>query len=521
MAARAAAAQQAALEQAELDRYIQRNRVEKAVQEVVQSLLAAKPDNPRQWLLDSLEKEMSTESEDLSESDLHRLFAVTRKITSEIMPQETIDLVISETLKLVSCDRVSLFVFDKKMNMLRLYASNLATPIMVSPGQGIVGSVFNHRQTVNIPDCYMDHRFDKSFDLKTGYSTKSLIAMPIVDFEGCVNGVIQAINKIPDDDNREGLDGSTMRSRAVAFERSDEKVLLHLTQHVCIAMRNAELYREAISTSERSMGLLNTIQSLSQDLGTQSLLLTITMHATKIVSSVRATVFLVDEPNQQLWSVSTDTGAEIRIPKKAGIAGQCCCEGRVINIPDAYADSRFNQEIDKRTGFKTQSILAIPMIDEEVVKQAASTPSTAQRKSLVTGEMMQAASKPNKSENGVIGIIQMINKVSYDGQLEVFDEADIQVMELFAKFVGPKLAHSSMMSKKASDQTPEKKEAEMALGNMKEESDRGDRARKRMSSAAMVTLEEDAEDEGEGETKSAYQPRVSIGGGQPPAFPSN
>merc|ERR1712061_485289 len=124
-----------------------------------------------------------------------------------------------------------------------------------------------------------------------------------------------------------------------------------------------------ISISERATGLLNTIQSLSQDLGTQSMLLTITMHANKIVSAERSTVFLVDEPNQQLWSVSTDTGAEIRIPKKAGIAGQCCCEGICINIPDAYADSRFNQEVDKKTGFKTQSILAIPMIDEEEVKK--------------------------------------------------------------------------------------------------------------------------------------------------------
>merc|ERR1719464_1725544 len=116
------------------------------------------------------------------------------------------------------------------------------------------------------------------------------------------------------------------------------------------------------------------------------MMFTITMHANKIVSAERSTVFLVDEAAGQLWSVSTDTGQEIRIPKKAGIAGLCCTEGVIINIPDAYADSRFNQAVDKKTGFRTQSILAIPMIDEEEVKKAAQAPSTQQRKSLITGE---------------------------------------------------------------------------------------------------------------------------------------
>merc|ERR1719333_1011469 len=132
-----------------LDKYIQENDVEKAVAEVLQALLEAKPDNPKQWLLNRIEQELSDESADLSEADLHRLFAVTRRITSEIVPQDTIDIVISETLQLLNCHTVSLFVLDKKTGMLRLYASNLETPIVVSPGQGIAGSVFNNRETVN------------------------------------------------------------------------------------------------------------------------------------------------------------------------------------------------------------------------------------------------------------------------------------------------------------------------------------------------------------------------------------
>lgn len=501
-------------ERAELDRYIKENQVEKAIQDIVQNLFAAKPNNPRQWLLEMLEQELSSEKGDISEADLHRLFAVTRKINAQIMPQETIDLIISETLKLLNCNRVSLFVYDKKMNMLRLYASDLATPIMVSPGQGIAGSVFNQRELVNIPDCYQDHRFDRSWDHKTGYMTKSLIAVPILDFDGSSAGVIQAINKLRPGTSHVDIGNSPVGLAAVPFGRRDEKMLLHLTEHISIAMRNADVYREAVITSERSVGLLNTIQSLSQDLGKQSMVLTITMHATKVVSSEHATVFLLDESAEHLWSVSTDTGEEIQIPKKAGIAGLCCTQGKVINIADAHSDSRFNQEVDGKAGFKTQSILAIPMIDEASLRQQrgemASIRPSASRKSMQAAAAvgaggpassgllptaMDAPESPQEEKHAgesVIGVIQMINKVSYDGQHVSFDESDIQVMELFAKFVGPKLVHSSMMVRRATEQG-EKKEAELALGKtaMAEMEGQGDRARKRLSTLQLLACEEE------------------------------
>ena len=77
-----------------------------------------------------------------------------------------------------------------------LTASNLEKPIRVSPGQGISGHVFKSQETVNIPNCYADDRFDRSFDQKTGYKTKSLVTMPIISFDGESMGVLQAINKL-------------------------------------------------------------------------------------------------------------------------------------------------------------------------------------------------------------------------------------------------------------------------------------------------------------------------------------
>ncbi|CAD7959820.1 unnamed protein product [Amoebophrya sp. A25] len=464
--------------------YLAEHHVEDLILELTESLLKDKPMQPKKFLLGKLEEEIgdgvsrreqsislgsaaagglvpamrhSSGGMDVSSEHLKRLFESTRSITAEIVPKETINIIIRETAKLLNCDRVSLFVYNPKIKMLILTASNLAKPIRVQPGQGIAGHVFETQETVSIPDCYQDPRFDPGFDKLTGYHTKSLLVMPIVDFENETVGVLQAINKLKTTaarpaeskekeenstaENPEGASTTSSKEQQsgnqdattrTSFSPIDELLLGHLTQHAGIALRNAEVYRDAIVASERANGLLHVIQALSQDLGTQSTILTITMHASELVQADRCTVFLVDEGKDQLWSVSSDR--EIRIPKSSGIAGECATggpEGRgiVINIPDAYEDARFNQQIDQKTGYHTQSMLCVPI--------------------------------RNSTETKVIGVIQMINKIEIDQEIGIFLDEDCEVLETFAKFVGEKLQVSSLLS----STTPKNKGLAKGLGS--------------------------------------------------------
>lgn len=75
----------------------------------------------------------------------------------------------------------------------------------------------------------------------------------------------------------------------------------------------------------------------------------------------RCTVFVLDRERNELWSKVAHGEKEIRFAAHLGIAGHVATTGRVINIPDAYADDRFNPNIDKQTGYHTQTILAAPM----------------------------------------------------------------------------------------------------------------------------------------------------------------
>jgi putative ABC transport system ATP-binding protein len=81
-----------------------------------------------------------------------------------------------------------------------------------------------------------------------------------------------------------------------------------------------------------------------------------------LLNAERSSLFLV-EGNELLLKVAEnlDEMGEIRIPLGSGIAGAVAQSGEAIRIDDAYSDSRFNPEVDKQTGFRTKSILSLPV----------------------------------------------------------------------------------------------------------------------------------------------------------------
>ena len=89
----------------------------------------------------------------------------------------------------------------------------------------------------------------------------------------------------------------------------------------------------------------------------------------KILGADRSTLFIVDQNARQLWSkvASGDNGEsiEIRLPFGKGLAGTVAETGEMLNIEDAYNDSRFNADVDRASGYKTNNILCIPLKNPE------------------------------------------------------------------------------------------------------------------------------------------------------------
>ena len=98
-----------------------------------------------------------------------------------------------------------------------------------------------------------------------------------------------------------------------------------------------------------------------------------TLKVGQIIAADRATLFLLDEAGGELWSkVAQGDGGkplEIRIPSQAGVAGRVATTGQALNIPHAYSEPLFNQAVDVQTGYRTHTILCVPIIDrrEQVI----------------------------------------------------------------------------------------------------------------------------------------------------------
>ncbi len=112
--------------------------------------------------------------------------------------------------------------------------------------------------------------------------------------------------------------------------------------------------------------ILDVTRALGVTVDLDPLLALIATAATDVLDCDRATVFVCDHAKGELFSrVATGMeGAgiqEIRFAIDKGIAGEVATTGKGVNIPDPYADPRFNPEFDQKSGFRTQSLLTLPL----------------------------------------------------------------------------------------------------------------------------------------------------------------
>ena len=129
------------------------------------------------------------------------------------------------------------------------------------------------------------------------------------------------------------------------------------------AWRDAELVAGLQHNLDRLQAMVEAGKVFNSTLDLSELLGKILDVAKNLTKAERGTLFLVDEKTDEIWSLIAQgmEKQEIRLPRGKGIAGHVALTGEIINIPDAYADDRFNPEVDKRTGFRTRNILTLPI----------------------------------------------------------------------------------------------------------------------------------------------------------------
>jgi len=160
-----------------------------------------------------------------------------------------------------------------------------------------------------------------------------------------------------------------------SFDRiiADEpKFLINLTQDVLLRTteHDSELIRELFRAKtaaetfiRRLKALGSTSETINSTLDLDDLLDIILQQAIKHTNADRGTIYIVTEDGNSICSKVLDgeVEKEICLPIGSGIAGYVAETGEVLNIQDAYSDDRFNPQVDKDSGYKTRSLLTMPM----------------------------------------------------------------------------------------------------------------------------------------------------------------
>jgi len=112
--------------------------------------------------------------------------------------------------------------------------------------------------------------------------------------------------------------------------------------------------------------IIEATKKLNSTLDLGELISIILQIATRQSGAERGTVFLVDRERNEIWSL-VGLGLEqqvIRLPAEKGIAGWVAREGSAVRLEDAYADPRFEPDIDRKLGFKTRQLMCLPIRNE-------------------------------------------------------------------------------------------------------------------------------------------------------------
>ena len=304
--------------------------------------------------------------------------------TLAMLEGQTFDAILQDILKacafkvgeMLNADRTTVFLADKERQELWSTVAKTEEPnsrfeIRLPWNQGIAGQVARTRQSVNVPfDFYEDPRSQaaKKLDAQTGYRTYMLLALPLLDSKGDLIAVIELINKCRSEavsdlplSERIDLDG---------FGAKDEAAFAEIADVFRLILESSKAFYLASRRQKATTALVKATQALNHtDSKLDNTLQRVMKEAQNLLDADRSTVWILDHDHSSLWAkIPFMNGRleEVRLPVGEGYVGRVAETGLPLNIPcDLYrrSDSEVAQRTDQRSGYRTYSLLCIPVFN--------------------------------------------------------------------------------------------------------------------------------------------------------------
>jgi len=277
-----------------------------------------------------------------------------------------LELILEKLTVLLEADRSVLYLLDENKRELvsRLMVGEKVRSIRMKVGHGLAGSVALTGRTVRVRDAYKDRRFERDWDLLTGYRTTSMLAAPLKNHLGRTIGVIQVLNK----------------KNGEEFTDEDEAILSALSMQAAVAIDNSRLFLSLIQKNKQLSDTTDQLERRVRDLSLLFELERATARATSIEGLVRAALesvapacdaragglVLAAEESGDLIAYLEDRESPadlLRAPLKSGegLLGNVLATGEALSLSDVLNHPRFSGRIEGRLPFAVQSMVAVPL----------------------------------------------------------------------------------------------------------------------------------------------------------------
>ncbi|MGD1901815.1 MAG: GAF domain-containing protein [Geitlerinemataceae cyanobacterium] len=294
---------------------------------------------------------------------------------------EMLQSITLKTGELLHADRATIFLLDEDKNELFTIVAKdekgNALEIRFPANMGIAGEVATSKQPISIPfDFYDDPRSATARDLdkKNNYRTYTMLTMPLLNEEGSLVAVVQLINKLKLD--AQPYEELADRIDMAGFTTDDETVFREFEPSIRLILESSKAFYAATQKQRAATALMGAVNSLSKSsLDLEDTLARVMEEAKNLMNADRSTLWLLDEERGELWTkltISDGSVQEIRIPRNAGFAGEVAKSGEPLLLPfDIYdnPDSETAKKTDKKTGYRTCSMLCMPVFnaDDELI----------------------------------------------------------------------------------------------------------------------------------------------------------
>ena len=175
-----------------------------------------------------------------------RLLEITSAISEQLHLDKLLTEITTGATQLLDAERSTLFLLDEKQNRLwsRVAEGIDSEIIYLAPDSGLAGAAFSGRETINLTDAYADPRFNADFDRKTGFHTRNMLCMPVINKTDKCLGVIQVLNK-----------------NGASFDERDERRLRAMCAQAAIAIENAQMFEDILNLKNYDESILKSLSN--------------------------------------------------------------------------------------------------------------------------------------------------------------------------------------------------------------------------------------------------------------------